>query len=299
MSSSPLVHSLGSATHAYEQPTGGWFLNNAGWVTGSESTLVVDTLATEARTAALLAAVRAESGHDGAQLMAAITHWHGDHAHGANQIHDAGGTTVTTGHSAAMIAAGPHLFEQVFAFDGWGDVTPPKIDFVVSEKTTYDLGGVTVDLLPVPWVAHTEGDLVVHVPSDGVLFTGDLVFVGVVPLVMAGTAAGWIQALDWLPTLEHRHLVPGHGPMQGADSTAIADLREYLSWLLDVTAVDSPDFAALDAQARERWAAWSEHERHAVNLIKTHADQHGRTADIPTMAMAMLKPFGGPIKLDI
>ncbi|QUQ69611.1 MBL fold metallo-hydrolase [Kutzneria sp. CA-103260] len=299
MSSSPLVHSLGSATRAYEQPTGGWFLNNAGWVTGRERTLVVDTLATEARSARLLDAVRKDTGHDGDQLVAAITHWHGDHAHGAIQIARAGGRLLATGHSAAMIGAGPHLFEMVFAFDGWGDVTPPKIDELVSEPTTVDLGGISADVLPVPWVAHTEGDLVVHVPSDGVLFTGDLVFVGVVPLVMAGTAEGWIKALDWLATLEHRHLVPGHGPMQGAGSTAVADLRAYLSWLLEVTAVDAPDFDALDAQARQRWASWSEGERHAVNLMKTHADQHGTTADVATLAMAMLKPFGGPIPLDI
>jgi cyclase len=87
--------------------------------------------------------------------------------------------------------------------------------------------------------------------------------------------------------------------MQGAGSTAIADLRAYLSWLLEVTAVDSPDFTALDVQARERWSTWSEGERHAVNLIKTHADQHGAEADVVTMAMAMLKPFGGPITLDL
>jgi len=299
MSSSPLVHSLGSATRAYEQPTGGWFLNNAGWVTGRERTLVVDTLATEARSAQLLDAVRQDTGHDGSQLVAAITHWHGDHAHGAIQVARVGGRLLATGHAAEMIGAGPHLFEAIFDFDGWGDVTPPKIDELVSEPTTVDLGGVSADVLPVPWAAHTEGDLVVHVPSDGVLFTGDLVFVGVVPLVMAGTAEGWINALDWLTTLEHRHLVPGHGPMQGVGSTAIADLRAYLSWLLEVTAVDAPDFDALDAQARERWATWSEGERHAVNLMKTHADQHGVTADVATLAMAMLKPFGGRIPLDI
>jgi cyclase len=299
MSQAPLVHSLGSATRAYEQPTGGWFLNNAGWITGRDRTLVVDTLATEARSARLLDAVRTDSGHDGERLLAAITHWHGDHSHGAIQIARAGGRVLATGATADMIAAGPHLYEQVFAFDGWGDVTPPKIDELVTGPTTVDLGGVSAEVLPVEWVAHTTGDLVVHVPSDGVLFTGDLVFVGVTPLVMAGTAAGWIEALDWLTSLEHRHLVPGHGPMQGAGSTAIAELRAYLSWLLDVTAADEPDLAALDAQARERWSTWSERERHAVNLIKTHADQHGADADLVTMATALLKPFGGPIPLDI
>ena len=44
---------------------------------------------------------------------------------------------------------------------------------------------------------------------------------------MAGTAAGWVQALDWLGTLEHQHLVPGHGPIQGADSTAVAELGVF------------------------------------------------------------------------
>ncbi|EWM14450.1 MBL fold metallo-hydrolase [Kutzneria sp. 744] len=299
MSHSPLVHVLGPATRAYEQPTGGWFLNNAGWVVGGERTLLVDTLATEARTAALLEAVHADTGRPGHKILAAITHWHGDHAHGANQVVAAGGRIVTTAHTAQMIEAGPHLFEQVFAYDGWGDVTPPKINTMVSEPAHVSLGEVSVDILPVSWVAHTGGDLVVHVPSDGVLFTGDLVFVGVVPLVMAGTAAGWVQALDWLGTLEHQHLVPGHGPIQGADSTAIAELREYLSWLLDVTAVDSPDFAALDVQARERWGTWSEGERHAVNLLKTHADQHGTQIDVVALATAMVKQAGGPIKLDI
>jgi cyclase len=299
MSQQPKVHSPGTNTRAYEQPTGGWFLNNAGWIGGGERTLIVDTCATEARTARLLAAQLADTGHSASQLSLALTHWHGDHVNGANQISRAGGTVMATAAGAEVITSGPHLFEGIFVCENWGDVQPPEISTVISEPTTVDLGGASADVLPVPWAAHTVGDLIVHVPDEGVLFTGDLVFVGVIPLVMAGTVDGWIKALDWMTTLPHTALVPGHGPMQGEGSTAIADMRAYLSWLQEVTAGESLDFEALETTARERWADWSEGERHIVNLTKAHAEQHGLEADQVSMAMTLLKPFGGPITLDI
>ncbi|MBV9010505.1 MAG: hypothetical protein JO272_00410 [Pseudonocardiales bacterium] len=48
----PIVRLLGSGVAAYLQLPGGWFLNNAGWLSGTEATLLIDTCATEARTAA-------------------------------------------------------------------------------------------------------------------------------------------------------------------------------------------------------------------------------------------------------
>ena len=67
--------------HAWIQPDGTWWLNNAGAVTGGDGTLIIDTCATEARTRRFLAAVAGATG--GAPVRFAVnTHEHGDHTYG-------------------------------------------------------------------------------------------------------------------------------------------------------------------------------------------------------------------------
>ena len=66
---------------AWVQPDGTWWINNAGAVTGGDGTLVVDTCATERRTALFLDTLVLAT--DGAPITrAANTHHHGDHTHG-------------------------------------------------------------------------------------------------------------------------------------------------------------------------------------------------------------------------
>lgn len=294
----PVVERLSSRTVAYLQQPGGWFLNNAGWVTGTEQTLLVDTCATEERTRQLLAAFRDDTG-TGAPRTVVLTHAHGDHANGAGLLVRAGSTVLATEPAAREIAAGPHTYPQVFAYDGWGDITPPESLTTLTGPTSVDLGdGHTAELVPVPERAHTAGDLVVWLPGEGVVFTGDLLFVGVTPLAVHGSIRGWLAALDWLAGFEAAQLVPGHGPVCTGDE-AITAVRGYLQWLLDVTAEDSPDFAALHEQANGRWPDWLDGERHAVNLRLAHAEVHGYSFDLPAAMYALVRAAGGPLALDL
>lgn len=67
--------------HAWVQPDGTWWVNNAGAVQGYDGVLVVDTCATESRTRRFLDALG--SATRGAPVRWAVnTHQHGDHTHG-------------------------------------------------------------------------------------------------------------------------------------------------------------------------------------------------------------------------
>ena len=66
---------------------------------------------------------------------------------------------------------------------------------------------------------HTAGDLVVYLPAEGILATGDLV-VAPIPLVGGDQShiASWIGALDRISSLRATTIVPGHGPIMHDDS---------------------------------------------------------------------------------
>ncbi|MHA6804348.1 MBL fold metallo-hydrolase [Salinifilum ghardaiensis] len=279
---------------AYLQLPGGWFLNNAGWVRGEDRTLLVDTCATEARSRRLLAALRADGG--GLPLTAALTHAHGDHANGAGLVAADGGAVVATPPAAAEVGAGPHTFPMLVDYDNWGAIDPPEVIEHLDGPVERDLGGVTARLEPVPQQAHTDGDLVVAVPGEGVVYAGDLLFNGVTPLAAFASVPGWLRALEWLEGFGATCLVPGHGPIPEDPATLLADMRAYLRWLLDVADETTPDFAELEQQARDGWPGWHDAERHAVNLRVAHAQVRAQEVPVDELLSALSRAAGGAIR---
>jgi glyoxylase-like metal-dependent hydrolase (beta-lactamase superfamily II) len=66
---------------------------------------------------------------------------------------------------------------------------------------------------------HTAADLVVHLPNEGIVITGDLV---VFPVPLVGNPqshiADWSGTLDKVIALNAKTIVPGHGPVLHDDS---------------------------------------------------------------------------------
>ena len=60
---------------------------------------------------------------------------------------------------------------------------------------TLHVGAKEVRLLNVG-PAQTRGDVMVHVPQDRTVFTGDIVFIGGHPPAWAGPISNWIRACD-------------------------------------------------------------------------------------------------------
>ncbi len=81
----------------------------------------------------------------------------------------------------------------------------------VHRRMTLGQGRDRVDLL---WFGYgnTRGDLIVHLPSRGIVATGDLIGAPV-PFAFNSYPASWIKVLDSLLALHPRMIVPGHGPV--------------------------------------------------------------------------------------
>ncbi len=63
--------------------------------------------------------------------------------------------------------------------------------------------------------AHTDGDSMVFVPRDRVVFAGDILWVGYHPNLEDADLQGQIRALKMILRLKPRRIVPGHGPVCG------------------------------------------------------------------------------------
>src|ERR1039457_1208412 len=76
--------------------------------------------------------------------------------------------------------------------------------------------------------AHTRGDTLVHVPSERVLFSGDILFSQAHPIAWAGPVSNWIAACERILALDVEVIVPGHGPLAGP--AAVRGLEAYFEY---------------------------------------------------------------------
>ena len=96
--------------------------------------------------------------------------------------------------------------------------------------TSVNLGTTTVNVL---WLgrANTRGDLVVHLPRQRIVATGDLV-VHPIPFAFGSYPSEWVTALDSIMALNPARIVPGHGPVM----SDVAYVRQVRNALADVLA---------------------------------------------------------------
>lgn len=73
---------------------------------------------------------------------------------------------------------------------------------------------------------HTGGDVVIHLPREGILITGDLIY-STLSYMGDGYFLEWVETLEHLKSLEFDWIIPGHGqPFQ--DCSRIDYLQSYL-----------------------------------------------------------------------
>ena len=213
-----------------------------GVIGGTHSVLVVDT-GMGPRNAGKVLAFAAEYAN-GRRLYLTTTHFHPEHAFGAQSFAGAATYLVNREQAADLAVKGPGYLGM---FRGLGEpvarqlagtelVTP---DIVYDGSYELDLGGRAVQLRPTGR-AHTRGDQVITVPDAGVMFTGDLVEAGQFAIFpwfpphdtdVSGT--GWIEVMQRLAAARPRVVVPGHGDTGGPE--LLAGVSQYLTELRDET----------------------------------------------------------------
>lgn len=277
------LHEVADGVWAYLQPDGGWGWSNAGLVTGDGVSLLVDTLFDLRLTAEMLEAMRRVTPAADEIGTVVNTHANGDHCYGNALV--AGSDIVASTRCAEEMAqlppsamagfmrAAPSLgpagefLARIFAPFSFEEIpeAPPTTTF--EGRLELSVGDRRVTLLEVG-PAHTGGDVVVHLPDEGIVFTGDILFHGGHPIVWAGPVANWVAACDRVLDLGADVIVPGHGPL--ATPAAVADLKGYFEYLTsEARQRHAAGMSALDA-ARDielgPYAGWGEAERVVANV---------------------------------
>jgi len=230
------------------------FAANAGIIIGRDGVLVVDTLISAKEATRFLADIRAVT--DKPIKYVVNTHTHLDHAFGNCVFARLGATVISHTADREMLAkVGAATLKDIGNFglkpeDMSGtEIVLPTIAF--GDRMQIYLGDVAVELIRVA-PSHTGGSLVVYVPSQKVLFAGDILFTDFHPFLADGDIAGWTTSLDALLTMDVERIVPGHGPLSNKK-----DLQEMKDYLLQ-----------FDGKARELAAKSQDSEAVAAELLK-------------------------------
>lgn len=128
-------------------------------------------------------------------------------------------------HPGALAIA--RQLQQDYNFDGIKLVLPTT---VFDERHVLNLDSTEVHLIFVG-PCHQAGDTIVHVPKEGVVFAGDVIFRQCTPMGWTGTYAKWLKILDLIISLEPKVIVPGHGPVCGIEGAV--EMKAYLEYLRD------------------------------------------------------------------
>jgi glyoxylase-like metal-dependent hydrolase (beta-lactamase superfamily II) len=80
-----------------------------------------------------------------------------------------------------------------------------------------------------PGSGHTSGDLVLWLPREKILFSGDLIFNENHPWLGDGNVDTLLKALQAIEKLQPERIIPGHGPVCGPEATG--KMRLYIETL--------------------------------------------------------------------
>jgi cyclase len=104
------------------------------------------------------------------------------------------------------------------------NISLPHPRLGVADEMTVHVGDIAVELIHVG--GHTPGTVLVRVPSDGALFTGDIVVDGTYPNLGDANSEQWLAALQRIKALNSAIIVPGHG--ETASPETLEFIRGYI-----------------------------------------------------------------------
>jgi glyoxylase-like metal-dependent hydrolase (beta-lactamase superfamily II) len=317
------LREVAGGVFAYLQGDGSWGWSNAGLVTSHGDAMLVDTLYDLDLTRRMLDTMRRRTPDAANIETVVNTHANGDHCWGnqlvagadivasrraAEEMRELSPALMKTLVRASRLAvaagggarwatsllarigipqatsfadAAAFVVDKFGKFDFEGiELTPPTTTF--DGALTIQVGDKQVHVVEVG-PAHTRGDAIVHVPADGVVFTGDILFIGSHPILWEGPVENWIAACDLILALDVETIVPGHGPI--TDKAGVKRVKDYWEWLV-VETRDRFEAGMSSAEAARdiasgglgAFAGWLDAERIAVNVDAIHRRFSGERA---------------------
>ncbi len=103
----------------------------------------------------------------------------------------------------------------------------PQITF--TERMAFFKGSPDIRLIHLG--GHTPASIAVYLPDEKILFTGDVVVLDTLPVLVQADTKQWLHALTAIRKMRVETLVPGHGSLCDTDATQL--LSEYLRLVRD------------------------------------------------------------------
>jgi cyclase len=195
---------------------------NSGVIVGSNGVILVDAKTSAAGAMELLADVAKITPKPVTTVF--LTHSDGDHVNGLASF-PKGVTIIAQENCKTEMQAAPNAA----AGGALADRMPTRTVTRNTEDMTID--GVHLRAYHFA-PAHTSGDLMVYLPDDKIMFTGDIVATqspyALIHLEKNGTSDGWVTTMNGIIATDATTFVPGHGGVQTK-----ADLQKRVA---DVTA---------------------------------------------------------------
>jgi glyoxylase-like metal-dependent hydrolase (beta-lactamase superfamily II) len=240
---------------------------NIGILVGTEAVLVVDSGLGRENGKRVLAKAKEVAGSK--QLFFTTTHFHPEHAFGAQEFKGHATFVVNKGQADELQEKGPSYLELFKNFGPSVEELLEGVEFAVPDQTyqgerAIDLGGKKVVLREFP--GHTRSDQVIFLPQEKVLFTGDLVDNHFFPILDADSSVNrWIDTLTELTRLSPRTVVPGHGDVGTVDLVReIQDILIFLRGEVDRLVKEGRTLESIDEEAAKvvegRYRGWENGE---------------------------------------
>lgn len=238
------IEKLADGVYAAIHKTGGYAICNAGIVDLGDETLVFDCFISPRAARDLKKIAEELTGNSVRYLV--NSHYHNDHIRG-NQVFT-GARIIATQLTKELIEKNepeelewekqvvdkriestqhklseetdPHNIEEHKMWLGYykaikesfGEYKTTLPDFLIQDSLRLK-GNKREVLMLSKGKGHTESDMIMWLPKERILFTGDLLFVENHPWLGDGFISEWIDYLKYLKELSPQKIVPGHGPI--------------------------------------------------------------------------------------
>ena len=236
------------------------FNSNAGFVVTDAGVVVVDALGTPALGEALVRAIRKTTDKPIRRVI--VTHYHADHFYGLKPLKDAGAEVWAHQAGREYLEGGEgarRLEQRARDLFPWVDAKMPLVapDRWLEGDEAFTLGSVRFEVQYMG-PAHSPEDVIVVLPDEGVIFSGDILFAGRIPFVGEADSRQWLERIDRLLALKPRLMVTGHGQVSRDPVKDLALTKDYLRFLREVMGKAVDGLVPFDeVYAKTDWSRFS------------------------------------------
>ncbi len=213
---------------------------NTGIIIGDDAVMVIDTQATPVMAQDVIRRIREVT--DKPIKYVVMSHYHAVRVLGASAYMAEGGEQIIASRDTydlvvergqfdkdSEIGRFPRLFQNVESIPE--GLTWPTMTF--EGRMSIWLGKLEVQLIQLGR-GHTKGDTVAWIPSEKILFSGDLVEFDATPYAGDAYFKDWPQTLDNVAALQPEKLVPGRGAALTTPEQVHAGLQGTRDFIQDL-----------------------------------------------------------------